>query len=77
MAILAGMVAVLEFLAICALGDMPAESVGTALCNGLHGCQVALGHPVAEAGAAVGSMTPEDVGQLDHGRLRETLRGRS
>jgi len=73
----AGMVAVLECLALGALGDMTAESFGAAWCNGLHGCQVAWGHPVAAAGAVVGAMTPEEVGQLDHGRPRETLRGRA
>jgi len=77
MAILAGMVAVLEFVALCALGDMTAERFGTAWFNGLHGCQGAWGHPVAEAGAVVGSMPPEDGGQLDHGRPREPLSGRS
>ena len=77
MAVRAGMVAVLAFLARCALGDMTAESFSAAWFNGLHGCQVACGPLVAEAGAGVGAMTPEDVGQLDHGRPRETIRGRA
>ena len=76
-AMLAGMVAVLACLTLCALGDLPAERCGAALCNGRHGSQVALGPPVAAAGAGGGSRTPEEVGQLDQGRPRETRRGRS
>ena len=72
---LAGMRAVLECLALCALGDMTAKRLGTALCNILHGSQVACGHTVAETGAILGSMESEEVGQLDHDRPRETLRG--
>lgn len=74
---LAGMIALLECLAICALVDMTAKSLGTALCNILHGSQVACGHTVAETGAILGSMESEDVSQLDHDRPRETRRGRS
>lgn len=75
--ILAGMRALLECLALCALGDMTAKSLGTAWCTLLHGSQVAGGHTVAETGAILGSMESEDVSQRDQDSPRETLRGRS
>ena len=75
MPVLAGMIAVLQRTARGTLGDMPAKRLGAALVTGRHGGQVAGGHTVAEAGAIRGSMAPENVGQLDHERPPETLRG--
>jgi hypothetical protein len=66
MAIFAGMGAVLAFLALCALLDMTAHGFGAAGFDGQHGSQGACGHAVAEAGAIVGAMEAEDIGQLDH-----------
>ena len=75
MAMLAGMLAVLQCLALCALGDRPAKRLGTAWCNILQGYQVAGGPTVAETGAIRGAMEAEAVGQLDHDSPRERLRG--
>jgi hypothetical protein len=73
----AGMRALLECLALCALVDMTAKRLGTAWCNILHGSQVACGQTVAETGAIRGAMESDDVSQLDHDRPHETLRGRA
>jgi hypothetical protein len=75
MPVFAGMIAVLQCTAIGALVDMTAKSLSTALFNGRHGGQVAGGHTVADAGAILGPMAPEDLGQLDHERPPETISG--
>jgi hypothetical protein len=36
---------------------------------------VAGWHAVAETGAILGSMVPEDISQLDHSSTRDALRG--
>lgn len=77
MAMLAGMGAVLEFLAICALVDMTAKGLGTTRLNSRPGGQVAGGPRVAASGAVRRSMAPADVGQRDHRGPRPTRRGRS
>lgn len=68
MPVLAGLRAVLQLSALRPLGDRATKSLSTALCNGFHGCQVAEGHTVAEAGAIRWSMAPKDVGQCNQSR---------
>lgn len=68
MPVRAGMRAVLQLSALRTLGDMATKSLSTALLNGFHGCQVAEGHTVAEAGAILWSMAPKDVGPFNQSR---------
>jgi hypothetical protein len=71
----AGMRALLQFLALRALGDVAAQGRSPALFNSLQGCQVAGGHAVTATGAIRGSMALEDLGHLDHHRSRKARRG--
>ena len=76
-AVRAGMVAGRACLARGALGDMTAERVRAAWGPGRHGGQGAGGPLGAAAGAGVGAMRPEDVGQRDQGSPRATRSGRA
>jgi len=73
----ASMRAVRPLTTLGALGDLAAQGCGAAWCNVLHGCEVACGPMVAEAGTRGGTMEPDDVGQGDPARPRGRLRGRS
>jgi hypothetical protein len=73
---LAGLVTVLQFPAIRALGAMPAKGLGSALFDGVHGLQVTWGQTVLACGAILRAMASEDVRELDHERSPEDMRGR-
>lgn len=77
MPVLSRMRAVLQCSARRALGEMPAQSLGPALCPGRHGGQVAREHAVGALRSIGGAMTPEDCRQLSHGRPPTALSARA
>jgi hypothetical protein len=67
-AMLAGMVTVMVFLALVTEIESSAKSLGAALLDLLHRPEMRSGHPVSEFCSVVGTVEAEDVGDLDHQR---------
>src|SRR5205823_74782 len=75
MAILTRMVAIREFPTVGTLGEMPAECLGAARCNGCHRREMAGEHTVVELRPVRRAITAENFSQLNHGRPPARLRG--
>jgi hypothetical protein len=64
-AILTGVIAVAELVAGGAVIDLPTQSFGAAVFNGLHHPQVRARDAVLKPGAVSRSMETEDIGQFE------------
>ena len=73
--IFAGMSALRQVSARWTLGDMAAQGLGAALCQGRQGRQVACGQTVGDCGTRGWAIAPEERCALDHGRPPAMLSG--
>jgi hypothetical protein len=67
-AVLAGVVAIADFLTLLTGINVPTQSLGSTLFNGLHRLQMAGRNTSFELVTVGRAVLPENLGQVDHGR---------